>query len=76
MATSQLATTIDTTVKRRLEKYCGKIGKKMNKFLEEAILLKLEDDMESQALTDAIRGAGEFETLSELKGRLRRLRKI
>ena len=48
----------------------------MNKFIEEAILAKLEDEQDSRDLTAAIRNASEFESLDELKARLKKAKKI
>jgi antitoxin component of RelBE/YafQ-DinJ toxin-antitoxin module len=43
MAQTQLATRIDTRVKRAVEKVCEARGLKMNRFIEEALLDKLEE---------------------------------
>ena len=43
MSVTQLATKIDSQVKKAIEKVCGERGPKMNKFIEEAILDKLEE---------------------------------
>jgi hypothetical protein len=43
MAQTQLATRIDTKVKRAVEKVCEARGLKMNRFIEEALLDKLEE---------------------------------
>jgi hypothetical protein len=49
MAPAQLATRIDERVKRAVEKVCKARGEKMNHFIEEALLDKLEelDDLEA-----------------------------
>ncbi len=48
MALVQLATRIDASVKKAVEKLCETRGLKMNRFIEEALLDKLEelDDVE------------------------------
>lgn len=51
MAAKQLATKIDSQIKDALDSFCEQRGLKINKFLEEAILDKLE----------------EFEDISELR---------
>lgn len=43
MAATQLATTIDLQVKRAIERVCEARGLKMNRFIEEALLDKLEE---------------------------------
>lgn len=43
MAAMQLATTIDGAVKKALEEVCRARGLKMNRFVEDAILDKLEE---------------------------------
>jgi len=43
MAQTQLATRIDTRVKQAVEKVCEARGLKMNRFIEEALLDKLEE---------------------------------
>jgi predicted DNA-binding protein len=43
MELSQLATKIDSRVKKTVEKVCRKKGLKMNRFIEEALLDKLEE---------------------------------
>ncbi len=43
MATAQLATKIDGRVKKTVEIVCRQKGLKMNKFIEEALLDKLEE---------------------------------
>jgi len=43
MESSQLATRIDKRVKKTLEKICKKRGWKINRFVEEALLDKLEE---------------------------------
>ncbi len=43
MATTQLATTISTQVKRAVDRLCKARGLKMNRFIEEALLDKLEE---------------------------------
>lgn len=43
MATVQLATTIHRKVKKAVEAVCKHRGLKMNKFIEEALLDKLEE---------------------------------
>ncbi len=43
MATRQLATTIDSRVKEAVEEVCQERGLKMNKFIEDALLDKLEE---------------------------------
>lgn len=43
MATTQLATTINDKVKRAIEEVCQARGLKMNRFIEEALLDKLEE---------------------------------
>lgn len=43
MAQTQLATRIDTRVKRAVEQVCEARGLKMNRFIEEALLDKLEE---------------------------------
>jgi uncharacterized protein YaaN involved in tellurite resistance len=42
-ATKQLATKIDENVKNALDSFCEEKGLKINKFLEDAILDKLEE---------------------------------
>lgn len=51
MATKQLATKIDENVKKALDAFCEERGLKINRFLEDAILDKIE----------------EFEDVSEIK---------
>ena len=43
MAQVQLATRIDGRIKRAVEKYCESRGLKMNRFIEEALVDKLEE---------------------------------
>ncbi|OGQ22005.1 MAG: hypothetical protein A3I05_01395 [Deltaproteobacteria bacterium RIFCSPLOWO2_02_FULL_44_10] len=43
MSQSQLATKIDSDIKKALETVCKERGYKMNRFIEEAILDKLEE---------------------------------
>lgn len=43
MAMAQLATRIDGRVKKALERVCKARGLKMNRFIEEALLDKLEE---------------------------------
>jgi len=43
MAQKQLATRIDAGVKAAVERYCGATGLKMSKFIENALLEKLEE---------------------------------
>ena len=43
MAQSQLATRIDGRVKKAVEKVCNARGLKMNRFIEEALVDKLEE---------------------------------
>jgi antitoxin component of RelBE/YafQ-DinJ toxin-antitoxin module len=43
MKTKQLATKIDSSVKEALEAVCEERGIKMNRFIEDAILDKLEE---------------------------------
>lgn len=43
MAATQLATTINDKVKRAIEEVCRARGLKMNRFIEEALLDKLEE---------------------------------
>lgn len=43
MSTVQLATTIHAKVKKAVESVCKNRGLKMNKFIEEALLDKLEE---------------------------------
>ena len=43
MATTQLATKIDGGVKKAVEEVCKERGLKMNKFIEDALLDKLEE---------------------------------
>lgn len=43
MAAVQLATTIDAKVKRAVEHLCNARGMKMNRFIEDALLDKLEE---------------------------------
>lgn len=43
MASVQLATTINGKVKRAVEQVCKSRGVKMNRFIEEALLDKLEE---------------------------------
>lgn len=43
MATAQLATTIDGKVKKAMEEICKARGLKMNRFVEDAILDKIEE---------------------------------
>lgn len=43
MAATQLATTIDGAVKKVLDEVCKARGLKMNRFVEDAILDKLEE---------------------------------
>ena len=43
MASVQLATRIDGRIKAAIEKYCEARGLKMNRFIEEALLDKLEE---------------------------------
>jgi len=43
MAQSQLATRIDQRVKTAVERICSERGLKMNKFIEEALIDKLEE---------------------------------
>ena len=76
MQLEQIATNIDKKVKKRLEDFCRQMGYRMNKFIEDAIVARIEDEMECRALTDAIRNASEFETLQELKKRLKKAGRI
>ena len=43
MALTQLATRIDAKVKRAIEEVCEARGLKMNRFIEEALIDKLEE---------------------------------
>jgi hypothetical protein len=43
MGQSQLATRIDSKVKKAIERICEARGLKMNRFIEEALLDKLEE---------------------------------
>jgi len=43
MAQTQLATRIDQRVKTAVEKVCSERGLKMNRFIEEALIDKLEE---------------------------------
>ena len=43
MATTQLATTVHASVKKAVEEICRARGLKMNKFIEDALLDKLEE---------------------------------
>ncbi len=43
MAQTQLATRVDERVKRAVEKVCNDRGLKMNRFIEEALIDKLEE---------------------------------
>lgn len=43
MAATQLATTVDAAVKKAIEEVCKERGLKMNKFIEDALLDKLEE---------------------------------
>jgi len=43
MAQAQLATRIDARVKKALEELCESRGLKMNRFIEEALIDKLEE---------------------------------
>jgi predicted HicB family RNase H-like nuclease len=43
MAQAQLATRIDERVKKAIEKVCRARGEKMNHFIQEALLDKLEE---------------------------------
>ena len=43
MAQSQLATRVDERVKRAVEQVCEARGLKMNRFIEEALIDKLEE---------------------------------
>lgn len=43
MSQSQVATKIDSRVKRALEEICKERGLKMNRFIEDAILDKIEE---------------------------------
>ena len=43
MALTQLATRIDSKVKRAIEEICEARGLKMNRFIEEALIDKLEE---------------------------------
>ena len=51
MAIVQLATTITAKVKRAVEKVCKMRGFKMNKFIEEALLDKLEELEDAEEIT-------------------------
>jgi len=50
MATVQLATRIDAKVKRAVEEVCQSRGLKMNRFIEDALLDKLEELEDVQEL--------------------------
>ena len=50
MATVQLATRIDAKVKRAVEEVCERRGLKMNRFIEDALLDKLEELEDIQEL--------------------------
>lgn len=69
MAVAQLATKIDSRVKRLLDAICESRGFKMNRFIEDAILEKIEE-MEDIADIKKIRKERTIalsQALSELK---------
>jgi len=51
MAQAQLATRIDERVKKAIEKVCRARGEKMNHFIQEALLDKLEELEDLEDLT-------------------------
>jgi hypothetical protein len=69
MAAKQLATKIDEKIKDALDAYCEQHGLKINRFLEDAILDKLEESEDISELRelrrDSFRPFAEF--LKELK---------
>jgi predicted DNA-binding protein len=69
MPAVQLATRIDKKVKDSLEKLCERRGLKMNRFIEEAILDKLEEleDIEDLKKLRREKFRSLDEVLSELK---------
>ena len=74
MAQVQLATRIDGDVKKAVEKLCESRGLKMNRFIEEALLDKLEEleDAESlkTVLCEPTRPLGEILKDLKLDGKL------
>lgn len=69
MAAVQLATKIDSQVKKAVEQVCRHRGLKMNRFIEEALLDKLEEleDVEEVAQLRAERSRPLVQILRELK---------
>ncbi|MBI4042452.1 MAG: hypothetical protein HY391_03140, partial [Deltaproteobacteria bacterium] len=74
MATAQLATRIDLQVKKALASICKARGLKINRFIEDAILEKLEE-MEDLADLKTLRKE-KFRPLSEILKDLRQDGKI
>ena len=74
MALTQLATRIDSKVKRAIEEICEARGLKMNRFIEEALIDKLEElqDIEDlkQIRFEASRPLTELLKDIELDGKL------
>ena len=56
--TTSISSTLSKETKQLLDTYCKKRGVRLNHFLEEAILEKLEDEMDSQIISER-----EFEKL-------------
>lgn len=76
MSNIQLATSISKTTKNKLDRFLQKKGYRMNRFLEDAILARIEDEIEGRILSDAIDEAKEFEILAQLKTRLKKMGKL
>lgn len=76
MSNIQLATSISKTTKNKLDRFLQQKGYRMNRFLEDAILARIEDEIEGRILSDAIDEAKEFETLTQLKTRLKKMGKL
>lgn len=49
---TSLSTTMSSETKKLLEKYCKSRGLKMSYFIEQAVIEKLEDDMDSQIVQE------------------------
>ena len=74
MAAKQLATKIDSDIKDALDEYCEKKGLKINRFIEEAILDKLE---EYEDVSDLRKLRNEsFRPFEEIVGELKKSGKL
>ena len=67
MTTVALATQIPLDLKKLLDKVCEKLGLRKNFVVEAALREKLEDILDANDLTDAIKGACSFESWETIK---------